>query len=263
MKKVIPIALLLLVQVSALAQSSKQTALLLQDMNGRQIRLTDYKGRVVLINFWAIWCIPCRTEIPDLIKKQRQYRDRGLRIIGVTYPPQKISEVRVFARKLRINYPVAIGTKSTKDLFTQSETLPMTVVIDRDGAVRDVIEGIMYSDEFDEKVRPLLQSKRSQPVKKARVWKPRSVGVQRATIAVSATGYRPASVKLQLGLPAELTFIRKVDQTCGRDIVIPDYGINRPLPLNTPVLVAFTPTKSGRFKFTCGVDMFRGSVIVQ
>lgn len=164
MKKLIPIALLLLVQVSALAQS-KQKTLLLQDMNGRQIRLTDYKGRVVLINFWATWCIPCRTEIPDLIKNQRQYRDRGLRIIGITYPPENISEVRAFVRKLRINYPVAIGTKSTKDLYTQSETLPMTVVIDREGAVREVIEGIMYSDEFEGKVKPLLLSKRSQPVK--------------------------------------------------------------------------------------------------
>jgi hypothetical protein len=89
-----------------------------------------------------------------LIKVQEKYRDQGLLIIGITYPPQKVSEVRRFVRKLRMNYLVALGTKATT--FTTSETLPMTVVIDREGTIRDVIEGVMYSDEFDQKVKPLL-----------------------------------------------------------------------------------------------------------
>ena len=156
LKKTIPTALLLLIPVSVGAQSSQQMALRLKDICGRPISLADYKGRVLLVNFWATWCIPCRTEIPDLIKMQSEYRDQGLRIIGITYPPEKISEVRRFVRKLKMNYPVAMGTKATKALFTPSETLPMTVVIDREGSVREVIEGIMYSDEFDRMVRPLL-----------------------------------------------------------------------------------------------------------
>lgn len=150
-------SVLLLFSVSAVAQSSQQPALSLKDIHGRQLRLADYKGKVVLINFWATWCIPCRTEVPELIKMQRQYRAQGLRIIGITYPPEKIPEVRRFVRKLRANYLVAIGSKATKALFTSSETLPMTIVIDRKGAVREVIEGIMYADEFDQKVRPLLR----------------------------------------------------------------------------------------------------------
>jgi thiol-disulfide isomerase/thioredoxin len=148
----------LLLSVSAMAQSSPQPALSLKDIHGRQLRLADYKGKVVLINFWATWCIPCRTEIPDLINMQRQYRAQGLRVIGITYPPEKISEVRRFARKLKVNYPVAMGTKATKTLFTATETLPVTVIIDRDGAVRDMIEGLMYADEFNQKVKPLLSS---------------------------------------------------------------------------------------------------------
>jgi thiol-disulfide isomerase/thioredoxin len=146
----------LLLSVSVVAQSSRQAGLRLKDIHGQQLRLMDYHGKVVLINFWATWCLPCRTEIPDLINMQKQYRPQGLRIIGITYPPEKISEVRRFTRKLKVNYRVVIGTKTTKALFTTSETLPMTIVIDRRGAVRDVIEGIMYADEFDEKVRPLL-----------------------------------------------------------------------------------------------------------
>jgi thiol-disulfide isomerase/thioredoxin len=165
MRTILLMTLLMVLFVSAGAQSSQSTAsLTLKDLHGRQFRLADYKGKVVLVNFWATWCQPCRTEIPDLIKKQREYRYKGLQIVGVTYPPEKISQVRRFVRKLRMNYPVAMGTQATRTLFTSSETLPLTVVIDRDGAVRDVIEGIMYPDEFDEKVKPLLSSNRAARV---------------------------------------------------------------------------------------------------
>ena len=110
----------------------------------------------MLINFWATWCPPCRTEIPELIKWQREHRRDGLQIIGVTFPPQRLAEVRRFARKMKMNYELALGTKATKLLFTDSETLPMTVVIDRAGNVRDVIEGVIFPEEFDQKIKPLL-----------------------------------------------------------------------------------------------------------
>jgi thiol-disulfide isomerase/thioredoxin len=162
MKTINVIALLFLFSVSSFAQSSpRRTALALKDINGRTFRLSDYKGKVLLLNFWATWCPPCRTEIPDLIKMQTEYRDQGLRIVGITYPPEKSSEVRRYVRSAKMNYHVAIGTKANKTLFTRSETLPMTVVIDREGVVRDVIEGIMYADEFEQKVKPLLSSKRA------------------------------------------------------------------------------------------------------
>ena len=132
----------------------------LKDIHGRSLRLSDYKGKVVLVNFWATWCVPCRTEIPDLIKKQKIYGPKGLRIIGITYPPEQRAAVLRFTKKMRINYRVALGTKATKFVLTSSETLPLTVVIDRDGLVRGLIEGIMYEDEFDQMVKPLLSAQR-------------------------------------------------------------------------------------------------------
>jgi thiol-disulfide isomerase/thioredoxin len=135
----------------------KAPSLALKDLQGRALRLSDYKGKVVLINFWATWCPPCRAEMPDLIKMQREYRGRGLQVIGVTYPPQTAGEVRRFIRKLRVNYPVALGTKETKTLFDQSETLPVTVIIDREGNFRELIEGILLPEEFEQKIKPLLK----------------------------------------------------------------------------------------------------------
>jgi thiol-disulfide isomerase/thioredoxin len=165
-KTIILIAVLLLFSVSTPAQSlPRRNKPALHDINGRPFRLSDYKNKVLLLNFWATWCPPCRTEIPDLIRRQREYRDQGLRIVGVTYPPQSLSEVRRFVRRVKTNYRIAIGSREFKALFTASETLPLTVVIDRRGTVREVIEGIMYADEFDQKVKPILRFAPSLPGK--------------------------------------------------------------------------------------------------
>jgi thiol-disulfide isomerase/thioredoxin len=158
MKRMTCVAALLLVATVARAQDvRKAPALALKSVEGRSVRLSDYKGKVVLLNFWATWCPPCRAEMPDLVKMQHDYAKRGLQIVGVTYPPETVRRVRMFARRIGINYPIALGTKETKALFDKGETLPLTVVIDREGNIRDTIEGIMLPEEFEQKVKPLLK----------------------------------------------------------------------------------------------------------
>jgi plastocyanin domain-containing protein len=93
--------------------------------------------------------------------------------------------------------------------------------------------------------------------------KRKQAAVQRVTIALTEKGYEPTRLKLRRGVPAQVTFIRKVTATCATQIVIPDYEIKRDLPLNEPVLVKFTPKKAGELAFTCGMGMLRGSLVVQ
>ena len=137
-------------------QTADVSQLVLKDVNGRTVRLHDYRGKVVLINFWATWCPPCRAEMPELIRLQREYAAHGLQIIGITYPPEKKDRVRRFARSLKVNYPIVLGTRRIKDSFTSEETLPLTVVMNRDGTVADIISGILLPQEFKEKIKPLL-----------------------------------------------------------------------------------------------------------
>src|SRR5437588_9966279 len=160
MKKIIIlVSVFFLSSVAGSAQISRPApALRLKTIDGHVFDLSEYKGKVVLLNFWATWCPPCRQEIPELIKLQRAHRRQGLQIVGVTFPPQGLRQVRRFAQRAKIDYPIALGTKETKLLFAATETLPITVVIDPQGNVHDVIEGILYKDEFDQKVRPMLST---------------------------------------------------------------------------------------------------------
>jgi thiol-disulfide isomerase/thioredoxin len=83
----------------------------LKDFEGRVARLKDYKGKIVVINFWATWCAPCLAEVPEFVRLQRSYRNRGIQVIGVTCPPVNPARVRRLAVKSRINYPLLFGNR--------------------------------------------------------------------------------------------------------------------------------------------------------
>jgi thiol-disulfide isomerase/thioredoxin len=149
---------LLLMGVSVIAAAQVQTVppLALRNLQRQRVRIDKFKGKIVLINFWATWCPPCRAEMPDLVKWQRTYRGKGFQVIGITYPPTDLREVRRFTRSIRVNYPILLGTQKTKAIFDSSETMPFTIVVDREGKVIDRIEGIILAEEFEQKIKPLL-----------------------------------------------------------------------------------------------------------
>jgi peroxiredoxin len=130
----------------------------LKNTAGKTVRLSNYRGKVVLVNFWATWCAPCLAEMPELVKLQREHRARGLQIIGVAHPTDKAVQVMKTIRRLKVSYPVLFGDEKTLALFEVADVLPVTVIIDRSGKVRGRIIGILTPEEFDEQIKPLLRS---------------------------------------------------------------------------------------------------------
>jgi thiol-disulfide isomerase/thioredoxin len=158
LRSIVFAAIVIFSPARVLGQELKAPQFELRDVNGRTVRLNNYRGKVILINFWATWCPPCRAEMPELVRLQREYARQGLQIIGITYPPERKTRVRRFARSLKVNYPIILGTRQIKARFSLDETLPLTVVMDRDGKVNDMISGILLREEFDEKIKPLLMN---------------------------------------------------------------------------------------------------------
>jgi thiol-disulfide isomerase/thioredoxin len=137
-------------------QAAPAPAFALKDLQGRTARLNDYKGKVLLINFWATWCAPCLVEMPDLVKLQKEYKSHGLQIVGITCPPMTRKDVKDVARKLKINYPILFGTDKVSDEYYATSVLPTTIIVDRDGKIRGRILGILAPEEFERSVKPLL-----------------------------------------------------------------------------------------------------------
>jgi thiol-disulfide isomerase/thioredoxin len=150
--------ILLVLPCACFGQGTRSPRVALRDVRGRTVQLSAYRGKVVLLNFWATWCPPCRAEMPELIKLQKEYGARGLQIVGITYPPSQRAEVSRFVSRLKVNYPILLGTRATPLLFNLADApLPATVIIDRDGMVRDQVLGILEPEEFSQKVLPLLK----------------------------------------------------------------------------------------------------------
>jgi thiol-disulfide isomerase/thioredoxin len=107
-----------------------------KDINGKDVRLSQYQGQVVLLNFWATWCGPCRREIPSLMALYRDYKDRGFVVLGVSVD-KEVRLVKPYARQMKMNYPVLIGAgrEQFNEAFGPFIGFPTSVMLERDGTV--------------------------------------------------------------------------------------------------------------------------------
>jgi cytochrome c biogenesis protein CcmG/thiol:disulfide interchange protein DsbE len=131
----------------------------LKDANGRTVTLSEYKGKVVLLNFWATWCGPCKIEIPWFMDFEQQYKDRGFAVLGVSMDEEGWEAVKPYVEEKRINYRVALGNDSVGDLYGGIESLPTTFVIDRDGRVAAAHKGLISKSDYQNEILQLLDSK--------------------------------------------------------------------------------------------------------
>jgi cytochrome c-type biogenesis protein len=127
----------------------------LQTLDGQPFRLSSLKGRVVVLNFWATWCIPCRAEIPELNAMQRELEAKGLTIIGASWD-DTLEGVKDFQNEIKQDYTVLLGGEAVKDKFGGIPSLPTTYIIDRDGNIRDKIIGGRDRAGFESVIKPLL-----------------------------------------------------------------------------------------------------------
>ena len=132
-----------------------------QDDAGHKVQLSKYKGKVVLLDFWATWCTGCKQEIPWYVEFMNKYRERGLAAVGVAMDDEGWSVVKPFlAEKMKLNYPVVCGDKTLAQQFGGMNSLPVTLLIDRQGRIAYSHTGVVDRAEFEGKIQELLASGR-------------------------------------------------------------------------------------------------------
>ena len=135
----------------------------LNDSEGVPLRLSDYKGRVVLLNFWATWCHGCVLEIPWFIEFQERYKDAGLAVIGISMD-EDWKPVKAFVQEKKVNYPIVLDTEGLRKIY-ELNSMPMTLLIDRSGEIAASYIGVVDKSTCESKLRALLQENSQKAVK--------------------------------------------------------------------------------------------------
>jgi peroxiredoxin len=129
----------------------------LPDLDGKTVRLADFKGKVAVINFWATWCPPCRAEVPDFVRLQAKYRDRGLAIVGLSLDAGGANDVRPFADEYDVNYTMLLANDETAQAYGGIVGIPTTFILDRNGTIVKKMVGKAEYEAIEETILPILQ----------------------------------------------------------------------------------------------------------
>jgi len=130
----------------------------LESLEGKSMKLSDFRGKAVLLNFWATWCGPCKIEMPWFVELQQKYGDQGLQIVGVAMDDASKEDIAKFAKDMGVNYPVLIGKESVGDQYGGVPALPESFFIGRDGKIVDKIMGLKGKSEIEDSIKKALNT---------------------------------------------------------------------------------------------------------
>ena len=162
--KKLSVFIVLIFSMSALSFGAiKAQNFKLNDLDGNTVSLAGLKGKVVLLNFWATWCPPCRVEIPSFIKFQDKYKDRGFAVLGVSLDRKSASEVKKFVVDNHINYPIMMGDETVTGNYQEyiddsmRGSIPFTFIIDREGNIVKTYVGSRDEQVFEKDILEVLK----------------------------------------------------------------------------------------------------------
>jgi len=130
----------------------------LQSLDGQTMRLSDFRGKAVLLNFWATWCAPCKIEMPWFVELQKQYAAQGLQIIGVAMDDASTKDIADFAKEMGVNYPVLLGKEAVGDAYGGVQFLPENFYIDRNGKIVSRAFGLKGRGEIEDEIKKIIAS---------------------------------------------------------------------------------------------------------
>ena len=134
----------------------------LKDANGQTVHIADYKGKVVLLDFWATWCGPCKVEIPWFIDFERQFKDQGFAVLGVSMDEDGWAVIKPYVKDRQMNYRILLGDDKVSASYGGLDALPTTLLISREGKIASVHEGVsMGKEEFKNAIAQLLEAPRA------------------------------------------------------------------------------------------------------
>jgi len=141
-----------------IAKSAAAPDFTLEALDGKSMRLSDLRGKAVLLNFWATWCGPCKIETPWLVELQNQYGQNGLQVVGVEMGDDSKEEITKFMKDMGVNYPVLIGKEAVGEAYGGVPALPETFFIGRDGKIVDKIIGLKGKGEIEDSIKKALDT---------------------------------------------------------------------------------------------------------
>ena len=131
----------------------------LTSLDGKVVKLSDYRGKAILLNFWATWCSPCKVEMPWFVDLQKKYGNDGLVVLGIAMDDTEADKIAKFASEMGVNYPVLLGTDKVSEEYGNVEYLPTSFYIDRQGRIVGKGTGLLGRAEVEENVQKALASR--------------------------------------------------------------------------------------------------------